>query len=289
MIVSLKDKLKNRDLTKMEQKIAAYLSEDETRICFLSATEIASTLGISDASVIRFAKNLGYSGFNEMKKEFQGVMASRTTPDGPAFPSPAERFSRVNPHRRDGSLVDAMLDTVLANLRKAVEQPELTEKLDRASRLIMGARRKVVVGFRGAAGIAYKADFLLGQLLPNVYIVDAVNTVRLTQLLDLRPEDCLIVFYFPRYSLAAERIIGMAHEVGVQSVIFCDRPDPGVAGPDDIVLTAGVDNIAYNNSYTAAGFLVDLLGAELSRRLNAAAIRSRLERIDDMSAQFHLS
>ena len=288
MVSTLKNKLKNMELTKMEQKIAVYLSEDESRICFLSATEIANHLNISDASVIRFAKSLGYSGFNEMKKDFQSQMSNQMAADDPNSPSPLERFSRVNAHRRDGSLTGAMLDVVLSNLQTTIDQKDFALKIETATELLMCSKRKVVIGFKGCAGLTSKTELLLGALLPSVFTITNISAAEFLKMLDLRQEDCLLIFYFPRYPSSVEMLAAMAHEVGARIIFFTDRQKLDIANDDDVIITVGIDNIAYNNSHVATNFILDVIGANLSRQINAGAIKSRLSRIDEMTARYNL-
>jgi DNA-binding MurR/RpiR family transcriptional regulator len=56
-----------QDLTPTEQKIANYVIEHGDEVSVLSAAELGELVKTSPPSIIRFAKKLGYTGFQEMK------------------------------------------------------------------------------------------------------------------------------------------------------------------------------------------------------------------------------
>lgn len=57
-------------LTKGEKKVASYIQNNQMQAALLSSTELADVCGVSDTTVIRFAKDLGFQGYAEFKKIF---------------------------------------------------------------------------------------------------------------------------------------------------------------------------------------------------------------------------
>jgi DNA-binding MurR/RpiR family transcriptional regulator len=56
------------DLLKKQKKIADYISTNIQEVIYYSISELAETLGTSEAAVARFAQYFGYSGYPEVKK-----------------------------------------------------------------------------------------------------------------------------------------------------------------------------------------------------------------------------
>ncbi len=50
-----------------EQKISHFIIEQQFDLAKFSATKVGAKLGISDSSVIRYAKSIGCSGFPDLK------------------------------------------------------------------------------------------------------------------------------------------------------------------------------------------------------------------------------
>lgn len=55
-------------LPKKQRKIAEFVTANIQEVIFYSISELAATLGVSEAAVVRFAQYFGYSGYPELKK-----------------------------------------------------------------------------------------------------------------------------------------------------------------------------------------------------------------------------
>jgi len=70
----IEEKIKKTVLTKTEKKIADYFLENMNNLCLKTATDLASAIKVSDTSIIRFIRMLGFAGYSEfhkkMKEEF---------------------------------------------------------------------------------------------------------------------------------------------------------------------------------------------------------------------------
>lgn len=61
----------SNQFTKTDWKIVQYIKKSTIKFIELSAQELAKEIGTSDASIIRFAQKVGYSGLNELKYTMQ--------------------------------------------------------------------------------------------------------------------------------------------------------------------------------------------------------------------------
>src|SRR5512141_2160762 len=68
-----------KDLTKSEKQIADYLRKNQEESAFLSAGELADRLGLSEATMVRFARNLGFSSYPTMRGVLQDNFRRRVT------------------------------------------------------------------------------------------------------------------------------------------------------------------------------------------------------------------
>lgn len=64
----------SNQFTKTDWKIVQYIKKSTSKFIELSAQELAKEIGTSDASIIRFAQKVGYSGLNELKYTMQKDM-----------------------------------------------------------------------------------------------------------------------------------------------------------------------------------------------------------------------
>lgn len=74
------------ELTKGQVRLAGYILKNQKRVLGMTALEVGREVGMSDASVIRFCRAVGYSGFANL----QGAAAKGALPaqrkDRQAFP-----------------------------------------------------------------------------------------------------------------------------------------------------------------------------------------------------------
>ena len=65
--ISLKIRLMYSEMSKSEKQIADWISENPGQIISLSIVELAEKCKCSEATIVRFAKRLGLSGYQELK------------------------------------------------------------------------------------------------------------------------------------------------------------------------------------------------------------------------------
>ena len=64
-IVNIQSKMKV--LTGSEKKVAEYVLKNYMRVLDFTVTELAEKAGVSDATVVRFCRSVGYTGYQDMK------------------------------------------------------------------------------------------------------------------------------------------------------------------------------------------------------------------------------
>src|SRR5512137_2962167 len=67
------------DLTKSEKRIANYLRRSQDEAAFLAAGDLADRLGLSEATIVRFARTLGFSSYPAMRVVLQEAFRRRVT------------------------------------------------------------------------------------------------------------------------------------------------------------------------------------------------------------------
>ena len=128
-----------------ERKIANYVLEHTEDIIELSVSELSNACGCGDATVVRFARRLGYSGYQSMKIGIAGRMGSVSTlsKEITGNDSCYEIFQKCV---RD---INLSLEETLTVLDP--------QSLEKAAKMIMNAERVVVFGLGNSASIAIDA------------------------------------------------------------------------------------------------------------------------------------
>jgi len=125
---------KYSELTPSFRKLADFILQQQLDAAFMTATEMAHSMGVDAATVVRFAQTLGYSGFRELIKEVQRVVkAELTTSYSPALEAPD-----------DVGLFRSFLENERHSLELA--QAQLTEQANTLLPTLSSAQRIWVTG-----------------------------------------------------------------------------------------------------------------------------------------------
>src|SRR5229473_3260484 len=63
-----------------ELRVAAFISEHAEDVAFLSVNDLARQLETSDATIVRTAQALGYTGFPDLRRELIDTVRNQVSP-----------------------------------------------------------------------------------------------------------------------------------------------------------------------------------------------------------------
>ena len=92
MTEELRAQLMGVKLTKKEKLIAEFILDNFAEACFITSTEIARRLQVSDSSVIRFTRTLGYTGFMDFQRSIRKTYTERINSVSDNITIPSERL-----------------------------------------------------------------------------------------------------------------------------------------------------------------------------------------------------
>ena len=131
-----------------EQIVADYLRTHANRRLGHSITELAQILGLSEATISRTSRGLGYSGFSDLKLSLaEGAVKRAGLSNIPTELNTDD--SLIATSAKLANLLAASIQSTHANLD--------TDKLDRCLQAIQSARKILFVGCGGAAAICDEA------------------------------------------------------------------------------------------------------------------------------------
>lgn len=196
------------DLTPSFRKLADFMLQNQLDAAFMTATELADRLGVDAATVVRFAQELGYTGFRELSKEIQGVVRSELKASYTADLDAAE----------DLQLFRSLLDNEKHNLELA--QDRLSEQINSLLPSLLDADRIWVVGQNLSVHLAGLFASGLREIgLPAVSIgTDPLEAA--ANLKEIGESDLLIGFSLSGMDLDTATVIRFARERGARTFVF---------------------------------------------------------------------
>ena len=65
--------------SKGQRMIARYIEEHSDQVAFMTASRLGQTVGVSESTVVRFATEIGYSGYPALQQAMQEMIRSKMT------------------------------------------------------------------------------------------------------------------------------------------------------------------------------------------------------------------
>ena len=217
----LEKRIQKAQLTKGQHRIADYFLKNQNRICNMTSLAIAKEIGVSDASVIRFSRAIGYSGFTELKENLYAHLVQDLTNVDVSNFAPAQRLDFQINEFKSLDLAEEYLRLMTHNIEQTIRQnnPYLCE---RAVDILVKSRRKIVVGVQGSKSSAIQFSRLLGFLLDRVELLTTGESDELSTLRGLGKEDALVAISYARYYKTDAYLASLARKAGTSIIVLAD-------------------------------------------------------------------
>lgn len=137
-------------LTPALQRIAGYVLEAPERVIYHTVTELAEAASSSEGSVIRFCKDLGFSGFQDFKLALATDLAA----------SPRERELSTDAEQ---GIITAAVQHAQTAIRETAQLLELAQ-VERVAAQVLSAERIDVYGVGASGVIAHYVEYKLLRL-----------------------------------------------------------------------------------------------------------------------------
>lgn len=259
--------------SKSQRAIARYLQEHPEEVAFMTASRLGSTVGVSESTVVRFATEIGYSGYPAMQQAVQEMIRNKLT----SFQR-LEMTSRNIPLEK---LVDAALGQDIDILRRTRENLD-TEAFYKAVDALVGAKRVFVLGAGSSLALATFLAHYFQLVFEHVQLIEATSESQiLQQMVRAGSDDAIIAISFPRYSKKAAKALQYASNLGMTAVAITDSPLSPLAVSASHVLLARSDMVSFVDSLVGPLSLINALIVTVAIR-KKAEVEEVLERIESI-------
>ena len=268
-------------LTGAEKKIADYVMLHQQECQFMSISQLAEETEVAEATVSRFCRRLGYSGYNAFKLALAGS-ASAPRPMNPLYGEIRAEDSTGDMCRKVYAAdVDAITQTL------ALIDPA---GIAAAADLLLAADRVLCMGLGGSMVIAQEAAHLFSTAKPNFFAVEdshyqAIRCALLTE------RDVVIYFSYSGSTRDIVDVMKIARERRAKTILITRFPQSPGAGYADVVLECGSRESPLQAGSVAARmaqlYLVDVLFNEVCRR-DIGVTRARRRQVAEALADKHI-
>ncbi|MFJ1767115.1 MurR/RpiR family transcriptional regulator [Amycolatopsis sp. NPDC088138] len=222
--LSLQDRITGRLalLTAAERKVAEYLRNHGPDAIFATAGQIAAAAGTSDATVVRTARSLGYSGLLELRHSLTRQVVRATAPAPPS--SQDSLLSHVFAEATQ-RLADTLRLTTEAAFGEAVD-------------VLAEAREVLAFGIGPSETVAGYLALRLRRIGRRARATGATGFRLADDLLDLAGGDVVVLYSPSRLLAEIDVVLDHAAAVGARAVLISDSLGPVFADRVHVALSA---------------------------------------------------
>ncbi|RVT81732.1 MurR/RpiR family transcriptional regulator [Rhodobacteraceae bacterium CCMM004] len=274
MTKSLRDRLTEalHTASKADRAIASYMLTDMASLPFETAASIASKVAVSEPTVGRFCRSIGYKGFKDLKRHLKNDMGDQPWLIGDRLRDLQERTRAGEDQLARGLELEM---AALVAVYEAAHSPEW----HRAVKRLATARQVFAAGFQTERGMAQIFVNQLQYLREGVQLMDLASG-NFAELLATTDRDAaLVIFEARRYSRHAQMLAEDAKAAGIPVTLITDPYcDWGHAVSDEMFVVPTAVNLFWESTAqmaSLANLLVNgvflELGPDVEDRMNAVA------------------
>ena len=262
-------------LSKGHQKLADYIINNSKEGAFLSINDLSRETGVSAATITRFVRVMGRSGYQEFQREVYDARLQQTP------------FSRLKSELQRVDSLDGE-DPILLTLRSDAQMVEdlYTQQnraaLNRSTTLLRKARHIYILGNGSSYAVAYLLGFMLRRMYGNVQLLAASTGALSSALCDVSAEDCLIAVAYSRYTKLTCDTVSYCRKKGCAVIALTDSLTSQVALESTEMLIAPRDEYF---SPVGAMAMCSCLIAALAQ-YDAPQMLARMEQQDQLALEF---
>ena len=215
--VSLGDRIDARlaGMSPAEQRVAHFFSRNREQVLIASASALAAEAGVSDATVIRATRALGYAGMDELRRALASELRGDLTP--------VDRLARTL--REVGNDLHAAFDVTLGIHQDALERLRRNLSPARfagAVERIVAARRVAIFGIGPSSAVASYFSIQLGRFGVEAFSLVNTGLLLADDAHKLRAGDLLIAFAYSRVYRELAVLLRQAERHGLETILITD-------------------------------------------------------------------
>ncbi|MCG4580717.1 MurR/RpiR family transcriptional regulator [Clostridium cochlearium] len=219
---------KYSSFTKTFKLISDYIKENYSNIVFLSIQELAESMGVSNSSITRYSKELGYEGYSEFQKAIQSLVQKDITPM-------REIKKSISDLKDEEDILQKTIELNISGL-KSMYSENLKVIFQKAVELVSKGKRIYVVGTRSTFTVAYYLYFMLSRFMDNVILLSPGQMDVYDKIYDVDDKDVLVSISFSRYTKFTSDVTNFFKNKGSKIVVVTDSHSSPVAVKGDCVM-----------------------------------------------------
>lgn len=239
-------------LSPAAQRVAHFFRNNREEVLIASASALAGKVGISDATVIRTAKALGFSGMDDLRRTLAAELKENL--------SPASRLAGTLGEVGDD--LEIAFNTTLDIHQKALENLRRDVTLEcfrTAVQHIGNAQRVFIFGLGPSSAMARYFETQLGRFGIEAYSLTQSGLLLADGLQRLRKGDLVIIFAYSRVYRELTALLRQADRLGISKILVTDSLGDTLSKRVDLLLNVARGRADMLSMHTATLGLIEAL------------------------------
>jgi len=248
---------KVNSLNGAQKRLGHYLQTDSSALLLSNVGDLARAVGVSKATVVRFAKSLGYKGFPEFRRDIQQEMRRKLR----AADRMEETFAELD---NDENIFAKLIKRDIQLLEETLQAASFPD-FHKAVEIVLQARKVFLIGLNASMALAYLLHFRLVRVKKEAHWIFLTGgTSLLEQLAFMDAADALIAIDFLQVPREVQTALQHAKKLGAPILGITDFPTSPIARAADVCLYAKRGLHTTVNSLTPAFSLINALAIAVS-------------------------
>jgi DNA-binding MurR/RpiR family transcriptional regulator len=237
-------------LSKGQKLIAEYILKHYDKAAFMTAAKLGTSVGVSESTVVRFANELGFSGYPKLQKALQELIKNRLTT--------VQRIELSNDFISEETALKGVLKSDMENIRATLEKIN-HKTFEEVVNSIFRAKKIYIIGLRSSTALAEFLGFYLNLILDNVKVVGYGISDIFEQFINISEDDLVIGIGFPRYAARTIEALNFAQSRGTKVAAITDSLLSPLASKADYTLIAQSNMASFVDSLVAPLSVINAL------------------------------
>ncbi len=261
------------DLTPVQKYIAEYLLGNIADAAFMSVQEMANACDVSEASIVRFARALGYSGFPQFREEVQDAFRRQV--------NLVTKFSRrLDTLPAGDHLLSDLIRSEMSQISRLLAEPP-DDVFAQSVATIASADNIIVFGEGSAASLTLLLEFRLRRMKYMITRINESGKYFFEKVVHFPKNAAAIAFGLGRPSEELVLFLEQARRHDCPTVLITDSYISSIAKEADYVLYATRGSLGVFHSIIVPTLVTEalILGIALERREESLDALDELERL----------
>lgn len=261
------------DFTKSERKIADFISQNQDEAAFMSASEMAERLTLSEPTILRFTRTLGFMRYPDFRRVIQARVREMA--------GHSERIrSRLDSLGQSGDIYEQLVTSEIDFLTESLHTLDRAA-LDQAVSILRDHQSVFVYGLGPAVALVDQLEIRLTRSARRVVALRVSGREMIEPLLLMEKSDLLIAIAFHSVNPNLELVLEAASEKGTPVILITDTLGNLIDKKATVILEARRGPISSFNSLTVPMTIINALLLKLTL-IDQERVLNNLDQLDQL-------